>query len=129
MVIIGIISIGILLHLLGNSKRMVFANTDQVIERWLREHPETIVQRVEISDSGHQAIVKSSAGIGLIWVMGFDTASRIITIPIETTQHRLGISIKLRDFTAPRIKIDLNSEQSKSHWIAILTAKDPSWIT
>ncbi|GHA56536.1 hypothetical protein GCM10008927_22900 [Amylibacter ulvae] len=129
MVLIGIISIGILLHLLGNSKRMVFTNADQVIDRWHREHPETSVERVEISDSGHQALVKTDAGIGLIWVMGFDTASRIIALPIETKNRQSGISIKLNDFTAPRIKVDLNTEQNQSHWIAILAAKEPSWTT
>ncbi|PIB23234.1 hypothetical protein BFP76_09470 [Amylibacter kogurei] len=128
MVVIGIISIGIVLHLLGNSKRLVFTNADQVIERWLREHPETLVERVEISDTGHQAIVKSNAGIGIIWVMGFDTTSRLINLPVQTSIHPSGISIKLADFTAPRIKIDLNSETSRSHWITIFAKKEPSWI-
>jgi len=119
-VVCGILGIALLLHVLGNSRRLRMEDTEQVCRLWAAQYPKTSVQRVEIADNGHQALVLTDQGPGLIWAMGADAACRLVPrgSDIQETQH--GLRVRLGDYTAPSIKIGL-ADGLRDHWKHLLT--------
>lgn len=119
-VVLGILGIALLLHVLGYSRRLQMQDAEQVCHLWLAQYPETSVERVEIADGGHQALVMTDQGPGLIWAMGADAACRLVPCDCEIWETGKGLRVHLRDYTAPSVRIAL-PENLRQHWKHILT--------
>ncbi len=119
-VVFGILGIALLLHVLGNSRRLRMQDAEQVRRLWLAQYPETMVEQVKIADGGHQALVLTDQGPGLVWAMGADAACRLVPRGCDIQNTGKGLRVRLRDYTAPVVKIAL-ADGVRDQWKHILT--------
>ncbi len=119
-VVFGILGIALLLHVLGNSRRLRMEDTEQVRRLWLAQYPKTTVTQVEIADSNHQALVVTDQGPGLVWAMGADAACRLVPRGCEVRETGKGLRVRLHDYTAPAVAITL-ADGLRQQWKHILT--------
>ena len=119
-VVFGILGIALLLHVLGNSRRLQMQDAEQVRRLWRAQYPETTVEQVKIASDGHQALVVTDHGHGLVWAMGADAACRLVPRGCEIRNTDKGLRVLLRDYTAPVVKITL-ADGTRDQWKHILT--------
>ena len=119
-VVLVILGVALLLHLLGKSERFVIVDMDQVRSLWLRQYPNATVSAVEVADGGHQAMVQTSDGPGVVWAMGADVACRLVG-DAGISEHGKGLKIRLGDYSAPMVLIKLSDPKTRQHWLATLT--------
>ncbi|WP_227285418.1 hypothetical protein [Boseongicola sp. H5] len=106
LVIGGIAAIAILLHLLGCSRRLHFADDATIRREWARHFPDDTISATHVSDDGLSALVETDHGPGLVWVMGADsTAHRLAGATVTETAR--GLRIELHDFGAPGLTVSL----------------------
>jgi len=108
----GIAGIAILLHLLGMSKPRIFETEAEVQAVWLAEYPDTLVRKILLSKNQHFALVRSSAGEGVVWPMGADGAARLL-LGVEITDMPYGLELSLPDYTAPEIRLKLDPNEAE----------------
>ena len=109
LVVVGIASIAILLHLSGKSKRARLT-ADSAQTAWLRHFPEDKVTGSIAAQDGHAALVSTSAGLGLIWSFGADTVARHLEqVALEDTAK--GLRFRFDDFTAPSVRVTLTPNE------------------
>ncbi len=119
-VVLGILGVALLLHLLGKSERIEIVDVDQVRDLWHHQYPNAMVLAVEIADGGHQAMVQTSDGPGVVWAMGADVACRLVG-DAGVSEHSKGLKIRLGDYSAPIVRIKLSDPKTRQHWLATLT--------
>ncbi len=117
-VVLGIVGIGVLLHLLGLSEPHRFATERDARARWDAAFPATPARGAMLCSDGTAALIETGAGPGVVWPMGADHAARFLeTARIEARGD--GLSIRLKDFTAPKIRLRLTPDEL-ARWKAIL---------
>jgi len=119
-VVLGILGVALLLHVLGKSKRFLIMNADQVSRLWERQFPNGLVSQVKIADGGHQAMVETSDGPGVVWAMGADVACRL-TEGAGVQETDKGLRIRLADYSAPMVRVVLADPLARQHWVQTLT--------
>ncbi|MGH1355995.1 MAG: hypothetical protein ACRBBS_13050 [Thalassovita sp.] len=107
----GIVGIVVLLHLLGLSNRRVFEDESAVRGVWLAEYPGHEPFDLILSRNRHYALVSSCAGAGIVWPMGVDGAARLL-LGVRVTPTPVGLDLDLPDFTAPRIRLQLDQDEA-----------------
>ena len=111
LVIGGIAGIAVILHLLGLSKPLRFADDAVASRAWLSEFPDAPPTRVVLSHDHHAALIETAQGDGVVWPMGADSTARYLTgARIERTKD--GLMIHLPDYTAPRIRLRLDADEA-----------------
>jgi hypothetical protein len=118
----GIAGIGILLHLLGLSEKRLFQDEQTVRRIWLAEYPGQVPTLIQISRNQHSALVTTPLGVGLVWSMGVDGAARLL-LGAQVQASRAGLTVDLPDFTAPRIRLKLDTEEARQWRAAIEEAQ------
>ncbi|MHA7874809.1 hypothetical protein [Roseivivax sp.] len=109
LVVGGIAGIALLTHVFGFSAARRFADADEARAAFLREYPETRVDRVTLSADGAAALLETGDGPALAWAMGADTSARLLSeVRVEETPR--GLRFRLPDMTAPCIDIALAPE-------------------
>ncbi|MEO3417017.1 hypothetical protein AAFO92_20375 [Roseovarius sp. CAU 1744] len=111
MVIVGIAGIVLLLHVFGLSRAARLENEASARAAWLREFPDEVPERVIICRSGSAALVQLTAGFGVVWPMGADTTARHLT-GARVSRTGGGVAIDLPDYTAPRIHLALDPQET-----------------
>ena len=118
LVIGGIGSIAVLLHLLGLSTPRIFDGPEDAATRWRREFPESDVVEVTLNHKGTVAFVQTRSKPGLVWSFGSDTVARPLfdfnAIPVKR-----GLRIEFHDFAAPHLTIPLDDFEIP-HWENLL---------
>ncbi|GAB5437953.1 hypothetical protein [Falsiruegeria mediterranea] len=109
LVVVGIASIAVMLHLSGRSKR-AYLTPDSVRVAWVRHFPDDQVTGVIAAKDGHAALVSTAAGMGLIWSFGADTVARHLS-QVELDDTARGLCFKFHDFTAPSVRVALAPEE------------------
>ncbi len=114
LVVVGIGAIAMALHLLGLSKPRRFADTDQAIQAWLREAPQSSARDAVLSTDNQAALIALSDGFGLVWCFGADTVARPLG---DATYHNTpdALIIRFSDMGAPQAKVNL-SDQDREIW-------------
>jgi hypothetical protein len=125
LVIGGIATIALLLHLSGRSRRRVMTPEDARAE-WHRHFPDDEIAGATVTPDGHAALIltrdgPARAGKGLVWAMGTDTTARRL-LDFDITETAAGLSVRFHDFTAPRVTLHL-PEAERARWI---TRMDPT---
>ena len=118
LVICGIASVAVLLHLLGLSQPASLADEHAARAAWRDEFPDTPATRVVLSHDHSAALVQTRKGPGLVWPMGADTTARFLT-DATITQTATGLRIDLPDYTAPHIDLRLDPDEAR-RW--------PAWM-
>ena len=73
--------------------------------------PETPPRAITLCQSGGGALVDTAQGVGIVWPMGDDRTARFLT---GSVLHKTpnGLTLRLRDYAAPRISLSLTPEES-----------------
>lgn len=109
LVVVGIASIAVMLHLSGKSKRARLT-ADSARTAWVRHFPDDRVSAVLAAQDGHAALVTTSVGLGLIWSFGADTVARHLEqVSLEDTAK--GLRFRFDDFTAPSVRVTLAPDE------------------
>lgn len=111
MVGLGIAGIAVLLHLLGLSRRATLADEAAARAAWLREFPGDAPMRVTLCHDRSAALIMTETGRGVVWPMGADTTARYLD-GAQITPTRTGLCIDLPDYTAPRIHLALDPNET-----------------
>ncbi len=111
MVGLGIAGIAVLLHLLGLSRRATLADEAAARAAWLREFPGDAPMRVTLCHDRSAALIMTETGRGVVWPMGADTTARYLD-GAQITPTRTGLRIDLPDYTAPRIHLALDPNET-----------------
>ena len=119
LVIGGIAGIGLALHLLGLTDAPSL-DEDSARAAWARAHPDDPVNRVSVTRDGRVARIWSAAGRGIVWRMGADTCARRLTGVEEAHARGSRVTLKLKDYTAPRVFLRLTPEEQEdwADWMA-----------
>lgn len=116
----GIAGIAVLLHVTGRSERRILDSATARAE-WLRHYPEDRVDEVTVSRDGHAALVRTGAGLGLLWAFGADTAARPLR-DFDLLSDKGRLAIAFRDYTAPRVRLDLDPAERPA-WERLLSER------
>lgn len=119
LVVVGIASIAVMLHLSGKSTR-AHLTEGTAREAWVRHFPDDHVSSVIAAKDGHAALVTTSAGMGLIWAFGADTVARHLT-QVELDDTSRGLRFRFSDFTAPSVRVKLEPEE-RQQWRNMIQA-------
>ncbi|ETX27654.1 hypothetical protein [Roseivivax isoporae] len=111
LVMCGIAGIAVLTHALGLSARAPFPDTAAARAAWLREYPALAPADVVMSRDGRSALIVTAGGPGVVWRFGADSTARLLT-GARVRRCARGLDIRLPDFTAPRIVLDLSAEET-----------------
>lgn len=113
LVVGGILGITALLHLSGRSR--VRELTQQTARsEWMRHAPDDVIVDVTIAHDMRSALVRTEAGIGLLWSFGADTVARHLQ-DFDRINHPEGFKIQFLDFGAPNALVRLD-EFERPHW-------------
>lgn len=110
MVVIGIASIAVLLHVLGLSRAATLSDEATARTAWLREFPGHVPTRVFLCESQSAALIETAQGHGVVWSMGADTTARYLT-HAQVKRSKSGLRIALPDYTAPVIRLKLAPDE------------------
>ena len=110
LVVFGIAGIAVLTVLFGFNKRRSFIDAEDAGRAWLREFPDLEPRDITLSQDGCHALVQTDQGAGIVWSMGADSAARLLT-GARVKQSVKGLDLRLRDYTAPRIRAALTPDQ------------------
>ncbi|MCE8537826.1 hypothetical protein KBY27_10175 [Ruegeria pomeroyi] len=110
LVIGGISAIAIVLHLTGRSERAIL-RPETLQAAWLRHFPEDHVMGTLLAHDCHAALVETQSGPGLIWALGADTVGRHLR-DYEIDEVSGGLTITFHDFTAPRVTLKLDPDET-----------------
>ncbi len=113
----GIGGITLLLHLTGKSRQRVLTPGSARSE-WARHAPDDTVTDVTLTHDGHVALIRTPAGVGLLWAFGADTVARPLQ-DFDWLDHPRGVRIQFHDFGAPGVVIRLDDLERK-HWRHLL---------
>lgn len=113
LVIGGIASIVLLLHLLGKSARRVMSAED-ARAAWHRHFPDDTVTGLDLAHDGHAALVQTEQGPGLLWAFGADTVARHLR-DFDLIDAPKGLRVRFHDYTAPGVTLRL-AEDERALW-------------
>lgn len=123
MVVAGIAGIALLTHLLGLSRARILSNAEIARAAWDREFPDDPAVFAAVSSGGRAALIESSGGTGIVWVMGADTVARSLAGAAVVVAED-GLTIRFPDFAAPHVHVQLDESCDAEAWSALL-AKGP----
>ncbi len=119
MVVVGISAIVLILHLSGRSRTPVLSE-NAARQSWVRHYPDDTVHTVQIAGNGKSALVRTSAGPGVIWVFGADTVARHLK-NCDVTETATGLRIDFHDYSTPRAVFALTASE-RADWQAEMEA-------
>jgi len=111
MVAVGIAGIAVLLHLLGLSRRALLPDEAAARAAWRREFPDDMPARVTLCHDRSAALIATDRGSGVVWPMGADNTARYLE-GARLTPTRTGLRIDLPDYTAPRVHLTLDPDET-----------------
>lgn len=121
LVIGGIAAIALLLHLSGRSEIRAL-DPDSARAAWLRHFPDDPADTVTVTRDGHAAMVRTGAGVGLVWSFGADTVARHLR-DCDLVETGTGLDIAFHDYTAPRVRLVLEPDE-RAAWQNAITSRD-----
>jgi hypothetical protein len=113
LVVVGITVTGLLLHVLGKSRRLLLT-TEDARSAWHRHFPEDEIHTVTVTQDQHAALVQTTQSAGLLWAFGADTVGRHL-LDFDLIEKPDGLTVIFHDFTAPRVYLQL-SPTERPRW-------------
>lgn len=122
LVVLGIGGLVLLVHLLGGSKRLSYEDDAAAREALLTDYPHARIRQTVLTDDQRAALFELAEGVGfaapfgegrLTRVMGPDDVSGVDDDPD-------GLTIRLKDYTAPRLTVRLANAEARAAWKARL---------
>ena len=119
-VVLGIVGIGLILHLTGQSRRFEVSDTRTAQAQWRRHWPEARIRALDLG--GGAALVVDQDGPGLLRPFGADTvAPRIVRLEETPGGLRLGFD----GLAAPPVTLRLDPE-TRARWLTLWRdSRDP----
>jgi hypothetical protein len=115
LVVGGIGGVVLLVHLLGWSAPRRFEDDADAIKAFALDFPDAEVKTIYLSDDRLRAICISQAGVGFVASMGTGLMTRMVASKDvkEISDTKNGMTLKLADFTAPRLNFPLKNAEAR----------------
>lgn len=124
LVVGGIVGIAVLTWALGWATALRLSDPQDACRWWDREWPERPARGAVLASDGHAALIETSQGPGLVWVMGADCTAR----PLDDARvlaSDAGLEVHFPDMATPHITIHLDDQADRATWAALIT-EDPA---
>ena len=131
-VIFGIAGIVLLVHLTGGTVTRRIADLADAQKLWAGDFPDEVLSDLRIDDPGRVALVQLQDGRqGILWAFGGDAVVRHLIAPPEVAETDTGLTLRLRDYTAPAIRVTLADKNDRAAWRAALNKpkETHAWTT
>lgn len=110
-VVIGLGGVWIAMRMMGFTRELRFDDDAVARAEWGADNPTSPAIDITLAASGQAALVANRRGLGLMWVMGLDSASHDLK-GADVRPHPKGLRVGLHDFAAPAVVLDLTDEEA-----------------
>lgn len=121
LVVIGVGSIVMALHMLGFSRAQPW-NETQARAAWMRQYPELTPDALLLAKSGRAALVICQDRRGLVWQIGIDSTAQLLN-GHAVQDITGGLRLNFDDFGMANVTVSLDDTE-KSLWLQELPADD-----
>jgi hypothetical protein len=120
LVVGGIAGIAVLTWAFGLSAPHRFSDKADARAAFAREYPDAAVTDISLCKTGTAALLRTEQGLAIVWPMGSDTTARMLQ-DAGVRRRANGLTLKLPDYTAPRINLRLDPEEAEA-WANLIEA-------
>lgn len=120
LVVLGIGGLVLLVHILGGSKRLSFADEAAAAEAFAADYPNSRMRRTVLADDRRAALFELGEGVGFAAPFGEGRLTRVLG-PGEVSgvdEGPNGLTIRLTDYTAPRLTVQMANAEARTVWKA-----------
>lgn len=123
LVVLGIGGLVLLVHLFGWSKRPQYADDREAAEALLTDYPHASVRAVFLADDRRAALFVLADGVGFAAPFGEGRLTRVIGADdVQRVEDGPGgLTIRLNDYTAPRLSVAMKDAAARQAWTTRLT--------
>lgn len=124
LVVLGIGGLVLLIHLLGWSRRPQYADEAEAREALLTDYPHARIHGVDLADDRRAALFDLAEGVGFAAPFGDGRLTRVIAAEdvVGIDEAPDGLTIRLTDYTAPRLTVKLADAATRQAWAKRLTS-------
>lgn len=122
LVVLGIGGLVLLVHFLGGSKRLRYADEAVAAAALLADYPHARIRQTVLADDQRAALFELAEGVGFAAPFGEGRLTRVLA-PDDVTgveDGPNGLTIRLTDYTAPRLTVRLANAEARAAWKARL---------
>lgn len=116
-VVVGLIAIWAAMRAFGYDEPLTL-DEDTARQEFVADNPGLDPDEVRVSATGQNALVRAGGKLHVLWVMGQDVATHVLDAP-QIIPTNSGLVLTLRDFAAPRVKLELAPEEAPT-WTALI---------
>ncbi|MBV7377459.1 hypothetical protein [Maritimibacter dapengensis] len=116
-VVVGLIAIWVAMRFYGYDKPLTL-DEDAARREFMADNPGLEPDDIRMAKTGQAALVRANGNLHVLWVMGQDVATHVLDAP-QIIPTNSGLVLTLRDFAAPRVKLELAPDEA-STWTALI---------
>lgn len=116
-VVVGLIAIWVAMRFYGYDKPLTL-DEDAARREFIADNPGLEPDDIRMARTGQAALVRANGNLHVLWVMGQDVATHVLDAP-QIIPTNSGLVLTLRDFAAPRVKLELAPDEA-STWTALI---------
>ena len=122
LVVLGIGGLVLLVHFLGGSKRLKYADETTAAAALLTDYPSASIRQTVLADDQQAALFDLVEGVGFAAPFGEGRLTRVLgpddVVRVDDAQD--GLTIHLTDYTAPCLTVRLMKAEDRAVWKARL---------
>lgn len=122
LVVLGIGGLVLLVHFLGGTKRPRYDDEADAAAALTVDYPNAIICQTMLADDGKAALFELADGVGFAAPFGEGRLTRVLgPNDVRRVDERPdGLTIRLTDYTAPRLTVRLANAEARAAWKARL---------
>lgn len=122
LVVLGIGGLVLLVHFLGGSKRLRYEDEAAAGAALTADYPNTRIRQTVLADDQRAALFDLAEGVGFAAPFGEGRLTRVLgpddVSGVEDGPD--GLTIRLKDYTAPRLTVRMANAEARAAWKARL---------
>lgn len=111
-VVVGLTAIWLVMRLYGFD-RPLSLTPETAGEEFMNDNSGLVPEEILLASSGQSALIRAGGDLHVLWVMGQDVATRKLA-RARVTDAPEGLTLRLPDFTAPRLTLRLTDEEKRA---------------
>ncbi len=122
LVVLGIGGLVLLVHLLGGTKRPRYEDEAAAAAAFTSDYPHAQIRRTMLADDRQAALFQLAEGVGFAAPFGEGRLTRLLG-PDDVSgvdEGPMGLTIRLTDYTAPRLTVRMANADDRAAWKARL---------
>lgn len=122
LVVLGIGGLVLLVHFLGGSKRPRYADAAAAETALTSDYPNATIRQTMLADDQRAALFELADGVGFAAPFGEGRLTRVLGSGDvkQVDDGPDGLTIRLTDYTSPRLKVQIANADDRAAWKARL---------